>query len=140
MRNIEAYRQPVYLPEVKAEKDGEISALTVPSSNYIHYIDWPFAGMSLVYAIGTFVVLMILCFIFFFFVMLFAKDNALLNSDIFEDTLFYGVVAVSIGVLVVGWALAFLIIPPSDRNDAIKNYNKALKLNEEILSENQKSN
>ena len=138
LRNIEAYRQPVYLPEVKAEKDGEISSLTIPSTSYFSYVDWKLAGWSLVAAGGTFVVLIILCFIFFFFVMIFAKDNALLNSDIFEDTLFYGVVAVSIGVLVVGWTLAFLIIPPSDRNDAIKKYNNGLKLNEEILSENQK--
>lgn len=137
-RKIEAYRQPIYQPEVKTEKDGEISVLTIPSINYIRYIDWPLAGMSLVYAIGTFVVLMILCFIFFFFVMIFAKNNALFHSDIFNDTLFYSVITISIGVLVIGWSLAFLVIPPSDRNDAIKRYNKSLILNAEILDENQK--
>lgn len=138
LRNIEAYRQPVYLPEIKAEKDGDVSSLTIPSTSYFSYVDWKLAGRSLVAAGGTFAVLMILCFIFFIFVMIFAKGNDLLCSDIFEDTLFYSVIAISVGVLVVGWSLSFLILPPDERNYAIKNYNKGIKLNEEILSENQK--
>lgn len=137
-RKIEAYRQPVYLPEVKAEKDGEISVLTTPSTNYFRYIDWPIAAMSLALAIVTFVVLMVLCFIFFFFVVVFDINNAIIRSHSFENTLFYATVAISVGVLVVGWVRAFLIIPPSDRNDAIKRYNKSLILNAEILDENQK--
>ena len=133
LRNIEAYRQPVYLPEIKAEKDGDVSSLTIPSTSYFSYVDWKLAGRSLVAAGGTFAVLMILCFIFFIFVMIFAKGNDLLCSDIFEDTLFYSVIAISVGVLVVGWSLSFLILPPDERNYAIKNYNKGIKLNEEIL-------
>lgn len=138
MQKIEAYRQPVYLPEVKVEKEGETSDLTIPSSKYSRYIDWFLAGMSLVSAIGTFITLMLLCWIFFFGVMIFDRNNDILYSSSFQDTLFYGVVAISIGVLIVGWVLAFLIRPPHNRNNAIKKYNKDLKLNAEILNENQK--
>ena len=142
LRNIEAYRQPVHLPEVKAEKDGEISSLTIPSTSYFSYVDWKLAGRSLVAAGGTFAVLIVLWFIFFFFEMFFAKyfakGNELILSGVFHNTVFYSIIAISVGVLVVGWALSFLILPPDERDCAIKKYNNSLKLNEEILSENQK--
>ena len=135
--NIASYRQPVQLPEVPLPNIQNTSAPIKPSTNYFSYIHWKLAGLSLGSAIGTFIVLMILCYIFFFFVMIFASDNDLFYSNAFNDTLFCCVVAISIGVAVIGLVLSVFILPPRDRNRDIKKYNQELDIHQKTEKENE---